>query len=170
MTAFTLSNGTDFFLDPSPAADPCGTPPFTLAASADCNVAVTFTPQSQALFAETLTMATDVTGLEEVIDLTGTGFTPCGDATDDETLSGPASGTVSVSTCLTVTLDDYDFTGGTLTVVTGETIFLLEGTSLADTVSSRDRPVQGAAVGQNPQAARRGSGPLPSGLPGADRL
>ncbi len=135
VTGFTLSNATDFFLDPSPAGNPCGAPPFTLTAGADCDVAVTFTPQSQAVFAETLTAATDAAGVEAVIDLSGIGFTPCADPLDHDTLTGPASGTVDVSTCLTVTLDDYDFTGGTLTVTTGETIFLLEGTSLAGTVS-----------------------------------
>ena len=135
VTVIALSNATDFFLDLSPAGDPCGAPPFTLAVGADCDVAVTFTPQSQAVFAETLTVATDAAGVEAVIDLTGTGYTPCADPMDDVTLTGTASGTVNVSTCKTVTLDDYDFTGGTLTVTTGETIFILEGSSLTGTVS-----------------------------------
>jgi hypothetical protein len=135
VTGLTLSNTTDFLLDPSPAGDPCGAPPFSLAVGADCDVEVTFTPQSQAVFAETLAVATDASGVEAVIDLAGTGFTPCTDPMDDQTLTGTGSGTVNVSTCKTVTLDAYDFSGGTLTVVTGETIYLLDGTSLADTVS-----------------------------------
>ncbi len=132
VTALTLSNTTDFALDPSPVSDPCGMPPFTLAAGADCNVEVAFAPQSQAVFSETLTVATDAAGVEEVIALSGTGFVPCSDPLDHQTLTGTAGGAISVSTCLTVTLQAYTFTGGDLDIVTGQAITVENGSSLAN--------------------------------------
>ena len=136
VTGLALSNTTDFLLDPSPAADPCGAPPFPLGAGEECGVEVTFTPQSQALFDETLTATTDAaSGLEAVVELEGAGYFPCSDPLDHQTLTGTAGGTIDVSTCKTVTLDAYEFTGGALRVVTGEEITILDGSSLRDSVS-----------------------------------
>ena len=68
--------------------------------------------------------------------LTGTGYMPCSDPTDNETLTGSANGIVNVSTCLTVTMDGYTFLGGWINEREGADIS--EAPSVTQTAKGRE--------------------------------
>ena len=90
ITSIAISGSTDFAVDlTSGSATACGTPPFTLAASAGCTIYVKFAPT--ALLAESATLAVTSSSSSGSVSLSGTGSS-APSTTADFTLTPDSTG------------------------------------------------------------------------------
>jgi hypothetical protein len=98
----TGANPSDFA---TTSASTCGA---TLAAGSTCTIAVSFTPQSAASFAATLSVADDAAGSPQTVTLTGTGTAPAAPIAGlaPATLPFPSTTVGSTATALTATLSN----------------------------------------------------------------
>jgi hypothetical protein len=94
VTSYGITSGaTNFALD---ASTTCATPPFTIAAGADCTIAVDFKPQSLGVLGGLVEISDDAPGSPQVIYLKGTGtasavsVSPTNLAFGNVTIPGPS--------------------------------------------------------------------------------
>jgi hypothetical protein len=59
VSALSLLDATNYTLDVDGGANPCGTPPFTITASASCTVSISFSPKSIGIKSATLTISSN---------------------------------------------------------------------------------------------------------------
>jgi hypothetical protein len=133
LSAIAPADATRFSVDVSGGGDPCGSTTPTIAALDSCTVAITFHPDSQAIFASELQITSVDPSNSRNLPIGGIGYVPCPYSVNEVLSNGaPETGTVSLSACETIDVGPYELgAAGDLSLTAGLAVSFENGTEIA---------------------------------------